>query len=98
MNTIYIHTHNINNTVAYKLSLTYNFKPYNNSSLIMCITLPYDMPSVVIKKLALYLNSLGHNYLLESNKLIYNMEIIYAIKPFLDSQNIKYMIQLVSKL
>ncbi len=98
MNTIYVQTHPINNTMACKLSLKYNFKPYENSHLIMCIILHYDMPSVVIKKLAMHLNSSGYNYFLESNKLIYNMEVIYAIKPFLDSQNIKHTIKHVSKL
>ena len=94
MNTIYIETHHIYNKIAYKMSLKYNFDPYENSSLIMCIILPYDIPHIIIKKLAVYLNSLGYNYLLESKKLLYNKEIIHAIKPFLDSQNIKYEIKI----
>ena len=98
MNTIYVQTHPINNTMVYRLSLKYNYNPYTKNNLIMCIILHYDMPSDVIKKLAMYLNSSGYNYFLESNKLVYNMEIIYAIKPFLDSQNIKHTIKHVSKL
>ena len=65
-----------NNFISkYKMSLKYNFDPYENSSLIMCIIL-----YVVMKKLAVYLNSLDCNY--------------YIIKPFLDSQNIKYEIKI----
>lgn len=98
MNTIYIQTQQINNTIAYEMSLKYNFNPYTKNNLIMCIILSYDMPIVVIKKLAIYLNSLGYNYFLESTKLVYSKEMIYAIKPFLDSQNIKHTIHYISKL
>ena len=91
---IFVQTHKINNVLACKLNFTQSI----NDSIIMCIEATTDVIEIIMRKLSTYFNSLGYNYYLESNKLIYKKEIIGMIKPYLESLSLKYKIYKFNKL